>query len=144
LTRDYDVLRRNYEQLVARRESASIAEDVNSSAGMAEFRIIEPPRISPKAVFPNRLALVPLVLGLALAAGAAVALAVSQILPAFYDARQVRATTKRAVLGTVSMQPTQPIIHRRRKFNFAFAGGVASLVMLYGSWIVWVALAARA
>ncbi len=83
--------------------------------GMAEFRIIEPPRISPKAVFPNRLALVPLVLALALAAGAAVALAVSQILPVFYDARQVRAATKRAVLGTVSLQPTPPIIHRRRK-----------------------------
>ena len=33
----------------------------------------------------------------------------------FYDARQVRAATKRAVLGTVSMQPTQPIIHQRRK-----------------------------
>ena len=86
----------------------------------------------------------PLVLLLAVAAGAAVALAVSQILPAFYNARQVRSATKRAVLGTVSMQPTQPIIHQRRKANFAFAGGVASLIMLYGSWIAWVALAARA
>jgi len=144
LARDYDVLRRNYEQLVARRESASIAEDVDSVSSMAEFRIIEPPRISPKAVFPNRLALVPLVLALALAAGAVVSLAVSQVLPVFYNARQVRAATKRAVLGTVSMQRTQPIIHQRRKANFAFAGSVASLVMLYGSWIVWVALAARA
>ena len=95
-------------------------------------------------MFPNRLALVPLVLALALGAGAAVALAVSQVIPVFYNARQVRATTKRAVLGTVSLQPTQPIIHQRRKSNFGFAGGVASLVMLYGSWIVWVALAARA
>ena len=143
LARDYDVLRRNYEQLVARRESASIAEDVDSASSMAEFRIIEPPRISPKAVFPNRLALVPLVLALALGAGAAVALAVSQVLPVFYNARQVRAATKRAVLGTVSLQPTQPIVHHRRKANFGFASGVASLVMLYGSWIVWVALAAR-
>jgi len=143
LTRDYDVLRKNYDQLVARREAAAMSEDVDNLSSMAEFRIIDPPRISPKAVFPNRLALVPLVLLLAVAAGGAVALAVSQILPAFYNARQVRAATKRAVLGTVSMQPTQPIIHQRRKANFAFAGGVASLVMLYGSWIVWVALAAR-
>jgi polysaccharide chain length determinant protein (PEP-CTERM system associated) len=144
LTRDYEVLRRNYEQLVARREAASISGDVDDVSRMAEFRIIEPPRISPKTIFPNRLALVPLVLALALAAGAAVALAVSQILPAFYDARQVRAVTKRAVLGTISLQPTPPIVHQRRKVNFAFAGGVASLVTLYGTWIVWVALAARA
>jgi polysaccharide chain length determinant protein (PEP-CTERM system associated) len=143
LTRDYDVLRKNYDALVARREAASLSGDVDSLAGMAEFRIIEPPRISPRSVFPNRLALVPLVLALALAAGAAAALALSQILPAFYDARQVRAATKRAVLGTVSLQPTLPIIRKRRKANFAFAGGLASLVTLYGSWVVWVALAAR-
>lgn len=144
LTRDYDILRKNYDQLVSRRESASIAEDVDVTARMAEFRIIEPPRISPKPIFPNRLALVPLVLALALGVGAAVALAVSQIIPTFYDARQVRAATKRAVLGSVSLQPTLPVIRRRRTSNYAFAGGVASLVTVYGSWIVWVMLAARA
>jgi polysaccharide chain length determinant protein (PEP-CTERM system associated) len=144
MNRDYEVLRRNYEQLVARRESASIAGDADTMATMADFRIIEPPRISPKAVFPNRLALVPLVLVLALGLGAAVSLMVSQILPAFYDARQVRAATKRAVLGTVSLQPTPPMIRMRRRGNFAFAGGLASLLTLYGTWIVWAALAARA
>ena len=143
LTRDYDVLRKNYDQLVARRESASMSEDVDSLARMAEFRIIEPPRISPKAVFPNRAVLVPLLLALALAAGAVAALAVSQVLPAFYDARQVRAATKRAVLGTVSLQATQPVIRQRKRSNFAFAGGLASLVTMYGTWIVWVALVGR-
>jgi len=144
LNRDYDVLRKNYDQLVARRESASIAEDVDGLARMAEFRIIDPPRISPKAVFPNRLALLPVVFALALAAGMAASLAVSQILPTFHDARQLRAAAKRAVLGTISLQPTQPVIHRRRRANLAFGGGVASLLLLFGTWLTWVALAARA
>ncbi|HQR71471.1 MAG TPA: Wzz/FepE/Etk N-terminal domain-containing protein [Burkholderiaceae bacterium] len=144
LNRDYDVLRKNYEQLVSRRESASIAEDVDSTARMADFRIIDPPRISPKAVFPNRLALVPIVLLLALAAGMAASLAVSQILPTFHDARQLRGATKRAVLGTISLQATQPVIQRARRANLAFGGGLASLLLLFGSWITWVALAARA
>jgi polysaccharide chain length determinant protein (PEP-CTERM system associated) len=143
LNRDYDVLRKNYDQLVARRESASIAEDVDTQGQLAAFRIIDPPRISPKAVFPNRLALVPLVLVLALGAGAAAAFAVSQVLPTFYDARQVRAATKRAILGTVSEQPTAAILRKRRNTHFAFAGGIAGLMMLYGSWIAWVALAGR-
>jgi polysaccharide chain length determinant protein (PEP-CTERM system associated) len=143
LNRDYDVLRKNYEQLVARRESASMAEDVDSLARMAEFRIIDPPRISPKAVFPNRLALLPLVLVLAVAAGMAVSLAVSQILPTFHDARQLRSMSKRAVLGTISLQPTQPVMHQRRRTNLAFGSGVASLLVLYGSWMTWVALTAR-
>ncbi len=144
LNRDYDVLRKNYEQLVSRRESASMAEDVNSTARMAEFRIIDPPRVSPKAVFPNRLALVPLVLGLAIAAGLAVALAVSQILPTFHDPKQLRTTTQRAVLGSISLQATLPVIRRKRAANAAFAGGLASLLVMYGSWIAWVSLAARA
>ena len=144
LNRDYDVLRKNYEQLVSRRESASMAEDVDSTARMAEFRIIDPPRVSPKAVFPNRLALVPLVLGLAIAAGLAVALAVSQILPTFHDPKQLRTTTQRAVLGSISLQATLPVIRRKRAANAAFAGGLASLLVMYGSWIAWVSLAARA
>jgi hypothetical protein len=117
--------------------------DVDSQGSMAEFRIIDPPRISPKPVFPNRLALVPLVLLLAVGAGAAVALAISQILPTFHDARQIRSVTKRAVLGAISEQPTQPVIQRRRKSNFAFAGAVASLFAVYGSWIAWVVVAGR-
>jgi len=143
LTRDYEVLRKNYDALVTRRETAAISEDVDSTASMAEFRIIEPPRISPKPVFPNRLALLPIVLLLALAAGAVVALAISQLLPVFYDARQVRAATKRAVLGTVSLHPTLGMMRKRRTANFAFAGGLASLVSLYGSWMAWAALTAR-
>jgi polysaccharide chain length determinant protein (PEP-CTERM system associated) len=144
LNRDYEVLRRNYEQLVARRESVSIAGDVDSQASMAEFRIIDPPRISPKAVFPNRLALVPVVLLLALGAGMAASLAVSQILPTFHDARQLRSASRRAVLGMISLQPTLPVVHRRRRANLAFGGGVASLLVLYASWMAWVTLAARA
>ena len=144
LNRDYDVLRKNYDQLVARRESASMAEDVDSLARMADFRIIDPPRISPKAVFPNRLALVPLVLVLALAAGMAASLAVSQVLPTFHDPRQLRSVSKRAVLGTISLQPTQPVIHRGDGPTWRSGVASASLLVLFGSWLAWVALAARA
>jgi len=143
MNRDYDVLRKNYELLVARRESASMAEDVDSTARMADFRIIEPPRVSPKAVFPNRMALVPLVLGLAMAAGLAVALAVSQILPTFHDPRQLRGATQRAVLGSISLQPTLPVIRQRRVGNAAFAATLTGLLLVYGSWIAWVSIVHR-
>jgi hypothetical protein len=35
------------------------------------------------------------------------------------------------------------MMRKRRTANFAFAGGLASLVSLYGSWMVWAALSAR-
>ena len=146
LNRDYDVLRKNYDQLVARRESASMAEDVDSLARMAEFRIIDPPRISPKAVFPNRLALVPLVLALALAVG---------------HGREPRGFADPADLprcATVAVSqasgrcsepyrcsPRNPVIH-------AAAAGELRVRRWRGepacrctvSWITWAALAARA
>lgn len=144
LNRDYEILRKNYELLVARRESASMAEDVDSTARMADFRIIDPPRVSPKAVFPNRAALVPVVLLLALGAGLAAALAVSQLMPTFHDPRQLRGSTQRAVLGSISMQATLPVIRQRRLSRAAFGASLASLLAVYGSWMVWVSLAARA
>jgi polysaccharide chain length determinant protein (PEP-CTERM system associated) len=144
LNRDYDILRKNYEQLVARREAVSISEDVDTQGQMATFRVLDPPRISPKAVFPNRMALVPLMLALALSAGLVVSFIVSQALPTFHDARQLRAATNRAVLGTVTLQLTSAVRHARKRANMAFAGGVACLFVVYASWIAWVALAGRA
>jgi len=82
---------------------------------------------------PEPHALVPLVLALALAAGMAAALAVSQILPTFHDARQLRQSSRRAVLGTISLQSTQPVIRQRKRSNYVFAGGIASLIVLYGT-----------
>ena len=112
---------------------------------MADFRIIDPPRITPKAVFPNRLALVPLVLGLAIVAGLAGALIVSQVLPTFHDPKQLRTMTQRAVLGSISLQATLPLIRKRRAANAAFGGAVAGLLLMYASWIALLSLtAARA
>lgn len=43
LTRDYDVLLLQYEQLIKRRESTQLATDLDSRRQRAEFRIVDPP-----------------------------------------------------------------------------------------------------
>ena len=68
LNRDYEVVRKNYDALVARRESASLGEKLDKTAHLAEFRVVEPPRAAMKAVFPSRLHLAVFVV-VALAAG---------------------------------------------------------------------------
>ncbi|MBK7659652.1 MAG: hypothetical protein IPJ28_11070 [Betaproteobacteria bacterium] len=42
LNRDYDVNKRNFESLVARRESATISGDMQSVEGVADFRLVDP------------------------------------------------------------------------------------------------------
>jgi polysaccharide chain length determinant protein (PEP-CTERM system associated) len=132
LNRDYDVQKRNYEALVARRESATMSSQMEA-AGTADFRIIDPPRVSPKPVEPNRLLLLPLALLIALGAGAAASFAWSQIRPTFHDGRALRTIAGRPVLGSVSLIPDKQLLARRRRLNAAFFSSLAGLFACYGA-----------
>jgi polysaccharide chain length determinant protein (PEP-CTERM system associated) len=143
LNRDYEVIRQQYQQLVARRESASLTGEVDESAGLAEFRIIDPPRVGDKPVFPNRLVLVPLLLVVALGAGAAAAFGASQLLPTIHSTRALREVGQRPVLGSLSLRPTPAMVRQRRITALGFAGSVAGLVAVYGAWLAWLALIAK-
>ena len=138
MNRDYEILRRNYEQLVTRREQASLGQDVEVAGAGAEFRLIDPPRTSPKPVFPDRMALVPLVLLLAVGAGLLASFAVAQIMPTVSDTRALRQIGNRPVLGTVSMLISGPMLRRRRMYHAAFGSAVAGLLVVYGAWIAWI------
>lgn len=138
MDRDYNVLRQNYQQLVSRREAASIGQEVEVAGAGAEFRLIDPPRASTKPVFPDRLALVPLVLALAVGAGLFAAFAIAQIFQTVSDTRSLRQIGNRPVLGTVSMLISGPMLRRRRMFHAAFGSGVAGLLVVYGAWIAWI------
>jgi polysaccharide chain length determinant protein (PEP-CTERM system associated) len=142
LNRDYEVQRRNYEQLVTRRESVQLAGDMDATAAVVDFRIIDPPRVSPKPVAPNRLLVLPLVLLGALALGAVASFLVSVVLPTVHDGRTLREVSGRPVLGSVSLVPNPALIRRARLARYGFACGVSALVTVYGVGIAWVAIRA--
>ncbi|MEO8117826.1 MAG: chain length-determining protein, partial [Rhodoferax sp.] len=89
--------------LVARRESAALSGDLDSATGVADFRLIDPPRASPKPVAPNRLLLMPLALLAALGAGLATAFVASQLRAVFYDARSLKDAVGLPLLGVVTL-----------------------------------------
>jgi polysaccharide chain length determinant protein (PEP-CTERM system associated) len=134
LTRDYEILKRNYEQLVARRETASISEDVDAGARFADFRVIDPPRVSPRPVFPNRVALIPAILIGSLGAGLFVAFALSQVFPTVQSVRALRALSPRPVLGSVSMQLDGARVARERRLNVVFGSALGLLVLANLGW----------
>jgi len=140
LNRDYDINKKNYEGLVARRESATMSGEMDASAAGVDFRLIDPPRVSPKPVYPNRLLLLPLTLLLALGAGFFAPFAASQIRPVFFDARALRDVTGLPLLGVVSSKVTAADIAKEKKRFRQFIAGVVLFVCVYGVGIALLAL----
>ena len=131
LNRDYDINKKNYNDLVARRESAALSGDLESAAGVADFRLIDPPRASPKPVAPNRLLLLPLALVAGLAAGLAAAFVASQVRPVFFDARSLRDTVGLPLLGVVTLVVSQDVAQREKADLRRYLLASGSLVSLF-------------
>ena len=130
LNREYQVQKTNFEQLVQRRESAKLTGQLDETGG--QFRVIDPPRVSPTPVAPNRLHLIIAALLLSLGAGMASSFVVSKAFPTIPTVRALRAITQAKVLGSVSYSSTPTIVRMRKRENFAFAGGVTGLCALFG------------
>jgi polysaccharide chain length determinant protein (PEP-CTERM system associated) len=142
LNRDYDVQKKTYEMLISRREAATMGKDVQDTGG-TQFRVIDPPRVSPAPIAPNRLALLGIAFLLAAAAGVFASFAASQILPTFHDARTLREVAKRPILGMVSMLPSEALSRSRRRNTWLFAGGLGSLFAAFTAVFAFVLLIGR-
>ena len=133
LNRDYEINKGNYEKLISRRESAQMSSDMDASAGLVEFRVIDPPRVSPKPVAPNRQLLISMVFLGALAGGIGVAFLMGQIRPTFSDRKALRDISGLPILGTVTMIWTETQVRARRNKLVWFVVGAVGLMSLYGA-----------
>ena len=131
LNRDYRIIKKNYEDLVARRQSAVMSGELDVASGIVDFRLIDPPRVSPKPVSPNRLALLPISLAAALAIGIVVAFVASNLRPVFSDAHQLRSKTGLPLLGVVSMTLSDVDRRAERRGMLQFYGASVGLVGVF-------------
>ncbi|HEU5297177.1 MAG TPA: XrtA system polysaccharide chain length determinant [Burkholderiaceae bacterium] len=142
LNRDYDIVRRQYEAMVAKREKAALSEDIDATR-LAQFRVIDPPRVSPNPVFPNRTLLLVAALIVALAAGVAAAFIVSQLIPTFDTLTALRQVTQRPVLGSVSRLIDPIAIGRAKRNSMMFGAALGALFLIYGAWLARIAMLSR-
>ncbi len=133
LTRDYEVNKKNYESLLARRESASITGDMEANNTVMNFRVIDPPQVPSSPSAPNRPALVSMVLLGALAAGIAFAFLMSQIRPTIGDERKLRLVAGLPVFGTVIMAWTPAQMRRRKRGVIALVAAFLGLLSVYAT-----------
>jgi len=131
LNRDYAIHKRNYEDLVQRREQASISGELDVASGVADFRVIDPPRANPKPVAPNRLLLLAGAMAAALGVGVFTTFAASQLRPVFHDANDLRARVELPILGVVTRLVTDADRARQRVELIRFSAGAGGLLVMF-------------
>jgi polysaccharide chain length determinant protein (PEP-CTERM system associated) len=140
LNRDYEIIRKNYDQMVSRRESALLGVKLDESSQLAEFRVVEPPRVLPSAVFPSRLHLALIAFVLSLVAGIVAAATADLIWPTFEEKAALAEFSGRPVLGTVSMLVTPEGTRRQRASVWRFAAAFGFLMAIQGAWLAWISI----
>ncbi|MGD9614497.1 MAG: XrtA system polysaccharide chain length determinant [Alphaproteobacteria bacterium] len=131
LDRDYAVKKKNFDELLARREQARIAEAADTTADKIQFRVIDPPQVPVIPAAPNQ----PILLSgvLVMAMGAAGAL---PFLLFTFDRSYTTVTALRAlgvpVLGSVS-HLLSPDGRRRERIQLAaVCASIVGLLCIYG------------
>jgi polysaccharide chain length determinant protein (PEP-CTERM system associated) len=133
LTRDYDVNKARYDELLKRRESAQITGDMEVTDAAMGFRVIDPPQVPLAPVAPDRPSLMTMVLLAALLAGIGIAFLIGQMRPTINDERRLREVSGLAVLGTVAMAWTEAQKKRRARWLGAFVLSFLSLLSAYAA-----------
>lgn len=105
LNRDYQVVQQQHQQLLTRRESARISQDVEEKANDLVLRVIDPPFVPQMPNEPNKLLLNSVVLVAGIGVGGAIALFLSLINPVIIDRHSLGHTTGLPVLGSVTLIP---------------------------------------
>lgn len=132
LSRDYEIVKKGYEELRQRQESARLASDMETKAQKVQFRIVDPPKLPLKPSGPNRPLFMAVVLVAGLGAGLAFAFLLGQINSTFQTVQRLRQTFALPVLGCVTAITSVGERRRRRRELLGFGLVAASLIVAFG------------
>ncbi len=133
LDRDYEVLKTQYDKLLADREDVRLRGDVKTETGSVQFRVIIPPSAPTAPVAPNRPLLLVGVLIVGIGAGVGTAFAMGQLKGSFPTAARLERAVGLPVIGSITqtVDAAQRAVEKQRLKWFAGAsGGLAALCML--------------
>lgn len=122
LTRDYNVLLAQYEQLIQRRESAHLAKDLDSDISRIEYRIIDPPVVPLQPTGPARGFFMATILVVGFGSGLLFAIGRQLVSGSFLTVDQLKAAFDLPILGGVS----EAVLPLRRGAAMTGWVGVAS------------------
>ncbi len=132
LNRDYEVVQRQYADLLARRESMRLSNAADADSDKVKVQVIDPPQVPQNPVAPKRALLVSGVLLAGLAAGCGLAFLLVQLDQSFHTVDDLRSLGF-PVVGGISMLASAVPLARRVMWGGLFVGAVALPVGVYGA-----------
>ncbi len=133
ITRDYDVMKEQYDKLLHDREELKIRGSVETEHNAVKFQVIDPPTTPRSPIAPNRPMLLLFVLCAGLGAGAAAAFAVGQLRSTFATTGRLEKALGLPVLGAISHALTdtgRALRRKRMKYFYAATGALGSLFVI--------------
>jgi polysaccharide chain length determinant protein (PEP-CTERM system associated) len=127
LSRDYEVLKDQYDKLIADREDLRLRTDVANRGDTMQVRVIDPPSRPSLPSSPNRPLLLAVVLVLGIGAGGAAAWAMGQLRTSYSTADRLACATGLTVLGSIPETLTEARIALKRQQLKWFAGAAGAL-----------------
>jgi len=127
IERDYQVLKDQYDQLLAQREQVSIRGQAQTQTDAVRFSVIDPPTTPRTPTAPNRPLLLTGVLIAGLLAGVGAAFALAQVQSTFPTQARLERAAGIPVIGAIGEMVTRAQAERRRQRLKWFAGGLAAL-----------------
>ncbi len=135
MNRDYEVVRKNYDDLVARRESMRISTAADAEGDKVKIQVIDPPQVPQIPVAPKRILLVTGVLLAGLAAGVGLALLLVQLDQSFHSLEDLR-DLGFPVVGGVSMLAASTPFTRRLFAVASFGMALAVPAVVWGGLMI--------
>ncbi len=130
LNRDYEVVKRQHDTLLARLESARLADQVQQDKAAVSFDIIEPARIPLAPTSPNRLVLNLLAMLAGLGAGLFVAFAMNRLDPVFFSSSHLRQALDMPVFGTLPRAASAVVPNQFRPFAMVTGALVVACIVV--------------
>ncbi|WP_213979953.1 XrtA system polysaccharide chain length determinant [Sphingomonas sp. dw_22] len=131
IDREYQVLKDQYDKLLADREQVRINSQAQTETDAVKFSVIDPPTQPRAPTAPNRPMLLTAVLIAGLGAGVAAAFALGKLRSTFDTASRLEKASGLPVIGSIREVVTASQMTLRRQRLTLFAGGLGALGVAY-------------
>jgi len=136
ISRDYEILKTQYDKLLADREAIRLRGQVENETGTVQFEVVDKPGVPSAPSKPNRPLLLAMVLLAGLGAGAGTAFALGHLQTSFPTAAKLEKASGLPVIGAISQMLTSAQREERKRKMKMFLGASSGLVGVFALLLV--------